>query len=90
MAVNTLSGLMLATLCLSPVASVSADELMDRARAIAHRWPLVDTHIDVPYRLEDEWDDVSRKTQGGDFDYPRAVDGGLTAPFMSILSLIHI
>jgi len=38
----------------------------------------------VPYRLEYQWDDVSQKTAGGDFDYPRAVDGGLTAPFMSI------
>lgn len=45
---------------------------------------IVDGHIDVPYRLEEEWVDVSRATEGGDFDYPRAVAGGLNVPFMSI------
>lgn len=77
------ASLALAASVAAPV-TVSADELLDQARAIAHRWPLVDTHIDVPYRLEYQWDDVSQATVGGDFDYPRAVDGGLTAPFMSI------
>ncbi|MGQ4275499.1 dipeptidase [Pseudidiomarina sp. E22-M8] len=45
---------------------------------------LIDTHIDVPYRLTKNWDDVSKATEGGDFDYPRAVAGGLNVPFMSI------
>lgn len=45
---------------------------------------IVDTHIDVPYRLESSPDDISQATQGGDFDYPRAIQGGLNAPFMSI------
>ena len=45
---------------------------------------IVDTHIDVPYRLDEEWADISEATDGGDFDYPRAVAGGLNAPFMSI------
>ncbi len=45
---------------------------------------IVDTHIDVPYRLQDKPDDVSMATESGDFDYPRAVAGGLNAPFMSI------
>lgn len=45
---------------------------------------IIDTHIDVPYRLEEKWDDISQATEGGDFDYPRAVAGGLNAPFMSI------
>ena len=31
-----------------------------------------------------EWEDVSIATESGDFDYPRAVAGGLNAPFMSI------
>ena len=45
---------------------------------------IIDTHIDVPYRLKQSWADVSNATDGGDFDYPRAVAGGLNAPFMSI------
>ena len=56
----------------------------DRGREIAHDSVMVDTHIDVPYRLEEEWADVSQATEGGDFDYPRAVSGGLNAAFMSI------
>jgi membrane dipeptidase len=55
-----------------------------QARQIALESIIVDTHIDVPYRLYDEWEDVSVATDGGDFDYPRAVAGGLNAPFMSI------
>jgi membrane dipeptidase len=54
------------------------------AQEIALNSIIVDTHIDVPYRLDEEWADVSLATDGGDFDYPRAVAGGLNAPFMSI------
>ena len=56
----------------------------EAATLLAKNSIIVDTHIDVPYRLEDEWADVSQATDGGDFDYPRAVAGGLNAPFMSI------
>ncbi|NND83360.1 MAG: membrane dipeptidase [Gammaproteobacteria bacterium] len=45
---------------------------------------IVDGHIDVPYRVHDEWVDVTEATEDGDFDYPRAKAGGLNAPFMSI------
>jgi membrane dipeptidase len=45
---------------------------------------IVDGHIDVPHRLNSEWADVSMATEEGDFDYPRAIAGGLNAPFMSI------
>ena len=38
----------------------------------------------MPYRLEEEYEDVSVATAKGEFDYPRAVKGGLDAPFMSI------
>ena len=56
----------------------------EKAINLAHEYLLVDTHIDVPYRIRDKWDDVSVATKDGDFDYPRAVEGGLDAPFMSI------
>jgi membrane dipeptidase len=54
------------------------------AKRIADTYIIVDTHIDVPYRLYRNPDDVSTSTDGGDFDHPRANAGGLDAPFMSI------
>jgi membrane dipeptidase len=54
------------------------------AQRIASDSIIVDTHIDVPDRLSDAPEDVSKATEGGDFDYPRAVAGGLNAAFMSI------
>lgn len=58
--------------------------IKETAARIAAETIIVDGHIDVPYRLNSKWDDVSGATEGGDFDYPRAVAGGLNAPFMSI------
>jgi membrane dipeptidase len=55
-----------------------------RANELAQNSIIIDTHIDVPYRIEEEWEDVSEATDSGDFDYPRAVAGGLNAAFMSI------
>ena len=55
-----------------------------RARKLAQESYIVDTHIDVPYRLEQKAEDVTVRTEGGDFDHPRAVAGGLDLAFMSI------
>lgn len=63
----------------APEASLEA-----RAEALAQQLPILDTHIDVPYRLKLEPQDVANATPGGDFDHPRARRGGLDAPFMSI------
>ncbi len=68
-------------------ASVTAKPVFnasEQAQSIAKKYIMVDGHIDVPYRLEEQWVDVTQATQGGDFDYPRAIAGGLNAPFMSI------
>ena len=54
------------------------------AKEITQKYIITDTHIDVPYRLEEIFDDVSQATEKGDFDYPRSLSGGLDAPFMSI------
>jgi membrane dipeptidase len=54
------------------------------ARQLAQSSIIVDTHIDVPYRLEEHWEDVTQATPDGNFDYPRAVAGGLNVAFMSI------
>jgi len=56
----------------------------EAAMRLAKETIIVDTHIDVPYRLNNKWEDVVVATESGDFDYPRAVAGGLNAPFMSI------
>ncbi|APE07723.1 peptidase M19 [Alteromonas sp. RW2A1] len=56
----------------------------EKAIAIARETIIVDGHIDVPYRVKNQWVDVTKATEDGDFDYPRAVEGGLNAPFMSI------
>lgn len=62
------------------------DDVKARALEIAHSNIIVDTHVDVPYRLEEHWEDVTGATTGGEYDYPRAVAGGLNAPFMSIFT----
>ncbi|MBZ9612676.1 dipeptidase [Rheinheimera maricola] len=54
------------------------------ALQLAQQTIIIDTHIDVPYRLHKDWEDVTQATQRGEFDYPRAQAGGLNAPFMSI------
>ena len=71
---------------LAAPALVSADEtdLKVTADTLAQRAMIVDTHIDVPYRLFDDWEDVTQSTGDGDFDYERARSGGLNIPFMSI------
>ena len=61
-----------------------AADLTAEAQRIAQQYLLVDTHIDVPYRLQEHWEDVSQATAKGEFDYPRAKKGGLNAPFMSV------
>jgi len=70
-------------LCLPLVGSVAASTATGAAD-LAHTYLLVDTHIDVPYRLEEQWEDVTRATKQGDFDYVRARQGGLDVAFMSI------
>lgn len=55
-----------------------------QAQAIADEEFLIDTHVDVPYRLLDDWEDISRRTARGNFDYVRAREGGLDAVFVSV------
>jgi|TARA_B110000858_G_scaffold174576_1_gene207252 membrane dipeptidase len=68
----------------SQTAEPEAKAAIPNANAIALNSIIVDTHVDVPYRLVNSLADISEATNDGDFDYPRAVSGGLNAPFMSI------
>jgi membrane dipeptidase len=71
--------------------TLSTEERLAIATEIARETILVDGHVDLPYRmkvggftLQREMLDVSVRSEGGNFDYPRAKEGGLDAPFMSI------
>jgi membrane dipeptidase len=70
---------------------LSDAERLQAAKEIAQSTIVVDGHVDLPYRmkvggftLKREVLDVSVRTPDGNFDYPRAKEGGLDAPFMSI------
>ena len=69
---------------LIPLTASAADRLDEAAGELARRALIVDTHIDVPYRLSERWEDVTGRTENGEFDYVRAREGGLDVPFMSI------
>ena len=58
--------------------------LKKRAYELAHKFIITDGHIDLPWRLNNGYEDLSIRTETGDFDYIRAKEGGLDAPFMSI------
>lgn len=60
------------------------NQYQQQANDLAQKVIIVDGHIDVPYQLNDEWVDISKAAPELDFDYPRAKEGGLDAPFMSI------
>ncbi|MDT8408035.1 MAG: dipeptidase [Wenzhouxiangellaceae bacterium] len=60
------------------------DELAERAEALARDALIVDTHIDMPYRVYEDWNDVSGHVPENQFDGPRARAGGLNVAFMSI------
>jgi len=60
------------------------EDLTLRANALARELIIVDTHIDVPDMLRGHWEDISKRLPDGEFDYPRAKEGGLKASFMSI------
>lgn len=62
----------------------------DKAQELAKKFIILDGHVDLPYRLKSDNFDINKdqdliiRTDKGDFDYERAVEGGLNAPFMSI------
>ncbi len=71
--------------------STTKSPTKEQAIALAHKYILTDGHVDLPYRLkiqnfrlEKEYLGIPLETSDGDFDYKRAKEGGLDAPFMSI------
>jgi membrane dipeptidase len=72
--------------CTSPNTSAdnTYDDIKSRADSLAHANIIIDGHVDIPYRLWDNPEDISVRTEAGHFDYVRAKEGGLDAPIMSI------
>ena len=58
--------------------------LKKKAEELAQKYMIIDTHLDVPYRLKKKMEDISVRTAGGNFDYPRARKGGLDVAFMAV------
>ncbi len=59
-------------------------EPSDRAVEIAHKYIIIDGHVDAPTTIAEAGADIAAGTKTVDFDYERASAGGLDAPFMSI------
>jgi len=76
--------LLSALVSLSSCSPPTEEELRARSVELSQKFIIADTHIDVPYRLREKPADISGKTRDGDFDYPRARDGGLDIAFMSV------
>jgi len=70
--------------CRQWAATAGNDEARMKANELAQKFIIVDTHQDVPYRLKKKMEDISKPTEHGDFDYPRARKGGLDAVFMAV------
>ncbi len=90
-------GLVISANCFFGMSATAQTSNMDesaiqqRARELAHRFIITDGHVDLPYRLRvrnfrlsKEFIGIPIETEQGDFDYVRAKEGGLDAPFMSI------
>ena len=67
------------------------EDVSARAERLAQQYIITDGHVDLPYRLkvrnfrlEREFLGIPIETDEGDFDFVRARQGGLDAPFMSI------
>ena len=58
--------------------------LKKKAEELAQKYMIIDTHLDVPYRMKKKMEDISVRTAGGNFDYPRAKKGGLNVAFMAV------
>ena len=64
-------------------ATTQAADAPPAARRLAQDAVIVDTHIDSPTELMKQWKDLG-EAQSGEFDYPKARQGGLDVAFMSI------
>ncbi len=76
--------LALAIAALLVAGNALAADATPAARQLAHDAVIVDTHIDAPSELLKQWKDLGELSEGRQFDYPKAREGGLDIAFMSI------
>ncbi len=72
----------LACLLLAPASFAQSPD--SAAQRLAHDAIIVDTHIDAPGILMENWADLGAEAKDREFDYPKARAGGLDVAFMSI------
>jgi membrane dipeptidase len=65
-------------------AGMSTDNPEKEAVSLAHELLIVDTHLDVPEQLVERPVDVAERTYTTNFDYPRAIEGGLDCAFFAV------
>jgi len=73
----------LAALVFLPALAIRAEDIKERAARLQQSAIVVDTHEDVPYRLEREWVDISVRQKTGHVDIPRLKEGGVTGAFFA-------
>ncbi|MCO6472419.1 MAG: dipeptidase [Melioribacteraceae bacterium] len=78
--------LLLLLTIINPEISMEDKMLRKKAVELAKKIIIVDTHIDLHYRLISKRDDIADRSDEGNFDLARAVEGGLNAPFISIFT----
>ena len=88
--IGMLSIACLLSACAQVTPKQDAEEVALTGAEIANKYLIVDTHIDVPFRLHRKPANVGAATASGEFDYPRAKQGGLNVPFMSIYMIVRL
>ncbi|MBI4168745.1 MAG: membrane dipeptidase [Acidobacteria bacterium] len=74
--------LLIAVAAAGPARGAAGPE--ERAARLHRGAIVVDTHLDVPYKLEEKWADVAERGATPHFDLPRAREGGLTGGFFAV------
>lgn len=70
--------------CQQQTKTLTDAQMKIKANEIARKYIIVDTHQDVPYQLQKKMVDISKRMKSGEFDYPRARQGGLDVVFMAV------
>jgi membrane dipeptidase len=70
------------TVAAAPPADPPAD-LHARAMRLHASAIVIDTHEDLPYRLDSKWIDIGKRNDSGHIDIPRLRQGGVTGAFFA-------